>query len=345
MNANEKPVILLDPSPRKTEIIFSVEDKARLEQLGRVLWHDGPARATNEHIEQHLADAEALIGQTPMPAERLARAPRLRAIFNVEGNFLPNVDYAECYRRNIHVLSCAPAFAPAVAEMSLGLAIALARGIVSGDRAFRENAEVYGGASNLDTITLHGSTFGLIGCGNVGRAQLPLLRPFGGRVLAYDPWIHDHVLEEIGVIPVKLDALLRQARIVFIIAATTSENQHALGAGELAMLARGSAVILVGRAGVVEFDALLDAADCGHLRVGIDVFPEEPVPSTARARQTRNTILSAHRAGGLPDAYREIGKKVVDDLELILRGLPPQRMQRAISEITYRIRSKPIAER
>lgn len=345
VNSTEKPLILLDPSPRTIDLIFSPGDKARLEQLGHVLWHDGSARADDEHIERHLADATALIGQTPMPAERLARAPRLRAIFNVEGNFQPNVDYVECHRRNIHVLSCAPAFAPAVAEMALGLALASARGIVTGDAAFRAGNEVYSGASNRDCVLFRDQTFGLIGCGNVGRAILPLLRPFTGSVLVHDPWIHDHVLEDLGVKPAGLDELLRAATVIFIIAAATNENQGAIREAEFALMRRGTIVVLVGRAGVVDFNALLDAAESGHVRAAIDVFPNEPLPQDHRARRSANTVLSAHRAGGLPATYREVGRMVVDDLELVLRGLPPQRMQRAIPEITSRIRSKPIAER
>src|SRR6266511_534320 len=82
---NAEPVILLDPYPRPIDLIFSPQDKARLERLGRVLWHDG-APAAVEHIEQHLPTTVAIIGQTPMPRERLERAPQLQLIANVESN-------------------------------------------------------------------------------------------------------------------------------------------------------------------------------------------------------------------------------------------------------------------
>ena len=103
------------------------------------------------------------------------------------------------------------------------------------------------------------------------------------------------------------------------------------------MMKRGSVVVLVGRADVVDFDALLDAADSGHISAAIDVYPHEPVPPDHRVRTTANTVLSSHRCGGLPEAYRDIGRMVVDDLELILRDLPPQRMQSAGIEILRRL--------
>src|SRR5688500_19744515 len=76
MNENER-VILLDPHPRSIDLIFSAEDKARLERLGRVVWHDG-SPAADEHVERYLPEAFAVIGQTPLPRERLDRAPHLR---------------------------------------------------------------------------------------------------------------------------------------------------------------------------------------------------------------------------------------------------------------------------
>ena len=124
-SSSNAPVIILDPYPRKIDRIFDEPTKLRLEKLGRVLWHDGsPAPAG--HIDTHLPHAIALIGQSPLDKARLDRAPHLRAVFNVESKFLPNVDYAECERRGIPVLSTAPVYAQPVAELALAMAISLA---------------------------------------------------------------------------------------------------------------------------------------------------------------------------------------------------------------------------
>jgi phosphoglycerate dehydrogenase-like enzyme len=89
-------------------------------------------------LKKALPEAEIIIGQTDLPRERLERASKLRAIFNVEGNFLPNIDYDFCFSHGIRVLIASPAFAVAVAEMALALGLDLARGISQNDRAFRE---------------------------------------------------------------------------------------------------------------------------------------------------------------------------------------------------------------
>lgn len=338
------PIILLDPHPRSLDLIFSSQDKARLEQLGRVIWHEG-SPAPDTLIDQHLPNTVAIIGQTSLPRERLDRAPHLRMIANVESNFLPNVDYLECHRRNIYVVSTAPVFAQPVAELALGLALTAVRRIAEADAALRRGDEsLYGERDNYDSFLLHRRTLGLLGCGNLGRALLPLLRPFSRDILVHDPWIHPNVLRAMDVEPVDVDDLFARARVVFILAATTTENQGAIGARHFAAMQQGSVVVLVSRAGVVDFDALLDAAASNHIRAAIDVFPEEPIPADHRARHTPNTVLSAHRAGNIPEIWTGMGQMVVDDLELILRGLPPQRCQRANLETVTRLRSKPAGE-
>ena len=90
-----------------------------------------------ERFESFLPEMALLIGQSDMPKARLDRAPKLRAIINVETNFLQNVDYETCFERGIHVLAPGSAFAKPVAEMALGMAIDLCRGVTAADRAMR----------------------------------------------------------------------------------------------------------------------------------------------------------------------------------------------------------------
>jgi phosphoglycerate dehydrogenase-like enzyme len=343
MTAINRPVILLDPYPRPVDLIFDRQTKARLEALGDVIWHDGPP-ATPDHIDRHLPKTAILIGQSALPRERLDRAPHLRAVFNVESNFLPNIDYVECHRRGIHVLSTAPVFAKPVAEMALGLALSSARRIHEADAAIRSGREsLYGETDNHDSILLHQRTIALVGCGNVGRALLPLLRPFGGRIIVHDPWILPDLIREMGATPVSLDECFSQATVVFLLAATTTDNAGKIGRSQFCQMQQGGIVVLVSRAGIVNFNDLLDAAAAGQIRAAIDVWPEEPIPPDSRARYTPNTVLQAHRAGNIPEIWPWMGQMVVDDVEQILRGLPPLRCQRAQLETVAKLRSKPIS--
>ncbi len=342
-NVDAKNVILFDPHPRPLDLIFDVRTKARIEKLGTVVWHDGSAPASSEHIDHYLPETIALIGQSPMPKERLDRAPNLKVIFNVESNFLPNIDYAECHRRGIPVLATGPVFAKPVAEMALGLALASARRIHEADAAIRAGCEtLYGEGDNADSFLLSSKTLALVGFGNLGRALLPLIKPFGGEILVCDPWIHPSILLETGVTPATLDECFARANVVFLLAATTTENAGGINARYFSKMTQNAIVVLASRAGIVNFDDLLDAAGSGRIRAAIDVWPEEPIPQNHRARTTPNTLLQAHRAGNIPEIWPWMGQLVVDDIEQILKGFPPQRCQRAQWETVSRIRSKPV---
>jgi phosphoglycerate dehydrogenase-like enzyme len=338
-----EPIILLDPHPRRVGSIFDETTRKRLESLGRVIWHDGsPAPA--EHIDRFLPETVAIIGQTPLDRARLDRAPLLKAVFNVESNFLPNIDYAECHRRDIPVLSTAPVFARPVAEMALGMAISLARRIHEADAAIRAGREtLYGEGDNQDSILLHDRTMAVVGCGNVGRALLPLLRPFSRKILVCDPWIDAGALRDMDVIPATLEECFRESAVVFLAAAVTTENTGRIGSSYFQLMRPGGIVILASRAGIVNFDELLDAAASGRIRAGIDVWPDEPIPRNHRARTTPNTLLQAHRAGNIPEIWPLMGELVVGDLEDVLRGFPPRRCQRANLETVAKLRSKPVA--
>jgi phosphoglycerate dehydrogenase-like enzyme len=333
----ERPVVVLVPEPQRSSRIFTEAVRGELERRFTVIDLEGKPKG----LDDVLAEALAIVGQPDLPAARLQRAPRLRALLNVEGNFYQNVDYPLCFERGIYVLGCGPAYAQAVAEYSLGLALDLARGISREDRAFRANRERYVLEGNGDAVLLRHAAVGMIGFGNLGRALLPLLAAFRATVRVYDPWLPASVLEEAGAVPSGLAELLAESTFVFVLATVTEESENLLGGAQLDLLAPGARLVLVSRAPVVDYDALLDRAAAGRLLAAIDVWPEEPVPSDHRARELDGVVLSAHRAGGIPEAFYEIGRMVLDDLTLIARGLPPVRMQIASRELVARYRNRP----
>jgi phosphoglycerate dehydrogenase-like enzyme len=333
-------VILVDPLPRTLDMICDAPTRARLETLGELVVCDG-ARMPAAVVERHLPEAVAIVGQTDLPAERLARAPRLRAVVNVEGNFLPNVDYAAARARGVHVLCASPAFAVPVAEAALGMAIDLARGIGAADRAMRAGREAWGLESNTGAFLLSGSDVGIVGFGDLGQALGLMLAPLGCRVRVHDPWLPELEIRRAGAEPCALDELLAASRVVFVFAAATSDNQGFLGERELRLIGDG-VLLLMSRAGVVDFDALVRVVGEGRLRAAVDVFPEEPLAADHPARGLDGLLLSPHRAGGMPEAFLEIGRLAVGDLELVLRGLPPRLCKRAEAETVGRMRSRPV---
>ena len=294
------PLILVDPLPRTLDMICDPEVRARLEALGRLEVSDG-APMDPETVDALLPEAVAVIGQTDLPAARIAAAPRLRVVINVEGNFLPNVDYAACRARGIHVLCASPAFAAAVAESALGMAIDLARGIGAADRAMRAGREAYGLDANAGAFLLTGSPVGIVGFGDLGRALRRLLVAFGCPVRVFDPWLPAEAIRREGAEPAALDDLLAASRIVFVLAAATSDNAGFLGERELRLIPPGGVLALMSRAGVVDFDALVRIVAEGRLRAAVGVPRDRP----ARGRRPRARAARAAPGAVPPGGGRD----------------------------------------
>jgi phosphoglycerate dehydrogenase-like enzyme len=337
--------VLVDPHFRRMEEIFAPEDRARLDAVAQVRWGRDDPMPRGE-ARAALEDAAAVVcSGWRYGDEALEHAANLRAILDVSGGFPRELDYQRCFARGIRVLSCAPAFGPQVAEMALGMALACCRQICVGDRAMRAGEERWLHAGNQDTFQLYGQPVGLIGYGGLARALRPLLAPFGCALAAYDPWLSDGYLRSQGVEPVALERLLETSRVIFVLATPSAENRALLGRELLERVQPGAVLVLISRAHVVDFDALTELVLAGRFRVAIDVFPTEPLPLDHAIRTAPGAVLSAHRAGSVPDGLHEIGRMVVDDLEAILAGLPPQRLQRAEPELVARYGSNRVPPR
>ena len=332
--------VIAAPHPQALETVFPGELMQELRKMVHLV-HLGNDPVDYTALDAGLEDAVALIGQMDLPKERLKRAPGLKAVFNVEGNFYQNIDYDYCFQNNIHVLNCGGAYSLAVAEMALGMALDLARGISREDRKFRNGKEVYLADGCLDSVLLSGAEVSFIGFGNLGRAMLKLLAPFHCSIRIYDPWLPEDVIREAGCIPVSLEDALSSPRFIFVFAGVTRENQGFLSGEKLKLIRKDAYFLLLSRAAVVDFEALCSLTAGGAFTASTDVFPQEPLSLDHPARSNENLLLSAHRAGGIPQAFRLIGRMVLDDLGLILKGLPPVRMQKAQWETVKSFASKP----
>ncbi len=332
--------VLYDPDPRKTDHIFSAEKLALFRSGHLVTEWQGEDR--DAFYARYLPTTDILISQQPMGRDRLDMAANLRVIFNVETNFLPNIDYEECFRRGIHVLTPGAVFALPVAEMALGMALSLARNIHGEHAAFQQGQEKWLFAGNRQSELLSGSTVGFVGFGDLGRSLHHLLAPFSVRVQVYDPWLPDGHLLRLGVQPAPFETVMRENRFVFVMAAITTENAHLINADALALMQPGAMLLLMSRAAAADFGALCEAARAGRIRVATDVFPVEPAPQDDPIRQVPNILFSPHRAGALPLALREIGERVLEDMDLITRGLAPVACRRAERETVARFRSMPV---
>jgi phosphoglycerate dehydrogenase-like enzyme len=334
--APQRRKVIVDPFFRSMDDIFSPHEAERLTDLAEVVWgRDEPMPL--EQFEAAVTDAVAVISGGWRYGQVLDRADELRAIISVSGGWPPELDYEGCFARGIRVLSVAPAFAAAVAEMALALALASARDVVAQDRAMRGAEERFlNDARTLDTSLLFGRRVGFVGFGNIGRQLRRLLEPFGCEFRAFDPWLTDAYLREERVEPAGLEQLLESSRVVFVLATPTTDNAALLSRDLLELVRPDAVLVLVSRAHVVDFDALTELVLAGRFRAAIDVFPHEPLDADHPIRTATHAVLSPHRAGLVQEALWEIGRLIVDDLDAIIHGLPPRRLQAAEPELAAR---------
>ena len=334
--APERRRVIVDPHFRGMSEIFSSADAERLAELFHVVWgRDDPMPL--DEFEAALPGTLAVVSSGWRYGPILDRADELRAILTVGGGWPPEIDYADCERRGIRVLSAGPAFASAVAEMALAFALACSRNIAAEDRAMRAGAELFlSNADDLDTFHLFGKRVGFVGFGNIGRQLRRLLEPFACELQAYDPWLTDAFLQEEGVQPTALVELLETSRFVFVLASPSSENDALLSRELLELVPADAVFVLASRAHVVDFDALTELVLAGRFRAAIDVYPSEPLAVEHPIRGAAGAVLSPHRAGLTKEALWEIGSRVVDDLDAIAKGLPPRRLQAAEPELASR---------
>lgn len=330
--------VIVDPSFRRMDEIFSPQDQLRLRDLVDVIWgRDEPMPM--EDFLAALPAADFVICADWRYGDVLDQARQLKAIITVSGAFPLRLDYEFCYRNRIRVLSAAPAFARQVAEFALGMAIASARDIALGDREMRAGTEEYLHRGNVGAFMLYDKPVGMIGYGSLARELHKLLQPFNVTISAYDPWLSDGYLRRQGLAPLSLEELLAHSRFIFVLASPTAENQ-AMITRELLELVQPDAVFaLISRAHVVDFAALTELVLAGRFKLATDVFPTEPLEPDHPIRAAEGALLSAHRAGSVAEAMYELGEMALDDLEALVKGLPPRRLQSAEPELSGRYAS------
>lgn len=335
-----KPLVISAPDPRTLDLIFSPDALQSLRARYEIVEIEPDELA--DLPPETLAGARYIIGQPAIDESTLEAMRSLRCVLNVESNLLNNMPYERLFERGIHVVTTGAVFAEPVAELGCAMALNLARGIVDADLDFRQGRELWGGDGNASARLLSGSEVGIIGFGDLGKALNRVLSGFRARIRVFDPWLPPSMLREQGVEPADLATVLGQSDFVFVVASVTSENEGFLGAEAFASMRKGAAFILLSRAGVVDFDALMAAVRSGHIVAASDVFPDEPLAADHPVRSLPGFLRSAHRAGALDVAFKRMGDMVLEDMDLMDRGLPPMRCKRAERETVARMRSKPV---
>ena len=272
-------------------------------------------------LREVLPDVEVLLVRTEkLPAAALAAAPRLRFVQRV-GIGVDGIDLEAATAAGIPVFNTAGGNIHTVAEMTLALALAVARQIPHWD------AEVRAGrfaTRELNPGTqLHGKTWGVIGLGSIGGEVARLARAaLGMRVLAYHPSRAADWVAERGAEPVaEVAELMSRSDVVSLHVPRTASTRGLVGAEQLQAMRPRSILVNMSRGGVVDEAALVDVLRARRIGgAAIDVFEEEPPPPEHPLFSLDNVVLSPHRGGRTVEATELQGAQAVQHVIEMLRA-------------------------
>jgi phosphoglycerate dehydrogenase-like enzyme len=295
-------------------------DLRRLAPYGTVALHTTRAAGRAE-LFARIATADALINvrsYTALDDEAFAAAPRLKLV-SILGTGTDNVDLAAARRRGISVTNTPGVGAPSVAELTIGLILAVTRGIPVSDARVRQ-----GTWQHVEGPELEGKTLGLLGLGAIGERVARLGRGFGMRVIAWS-FAHDPArAERLGVELVERDDVFRLADIVSVHLRNTPEVRGLVGARELALMRPSGYLVNTARGALVDQDALAAALRAGQLAgAGLDVFVEEPLPPERNPfHDLTNVVLMPHAGAVTREANARSRAMPVDNIIAYLEGRP-----------------------
>ena len=270
---------------------------------------------THDDVAQHpgglpaaLADADGLIVRSAVQVDEalLASAPKLRVIGRA-GVGVDNIDADAATRHGIVVMNTPGANAIAVAELTIGLMLALARELP------RANSTMHAGKwekKSLGGSELRGKTLGILGLGRIGLEVARRARSFGMEIIGHDPFVAAPVARENEIRLVAVDELFRTSDYLTLHVGLTPQTSGIVNATTLATMKPTARIINCARGELID-DAALVAALCAGKLAGaaLDVFAKEPLKDSAYYGLDR-VLLTPHIAGSTAEAQEAVGVQI-----------------------------------
>jgi len=233
-----------------------------------------------------------------------------------------NVDVEAATRHGIQVTYVPDYCLDEVADHTIALLLAYARGVVEAAQSVREGAWTFPQAVAVHRIA--GRRLGLLGLGRIGRRVADRARAFGLQVSAYDPFVREW--DAVGVERAADEAaVVAEADYVSLHAPLTPENRHLVGERTLGLMNRSPLVLNTARGGLVDLEAATRALETGRLGgLALDVTEVEPLPADHPLRRHPRAIITPHMAFYSVEAQVELRRRVADEVARALRGEAPR---------------------
>lgn len=284
------------------------------------------ASDNEEDIIQAIQDKDVFVVRSnPLVTARIIEhAPRLKVIAR-PGVGTDNIDKKACEARGIQIINTPEASAGSVAELTIGLALALLRHLYVTCAFLKEGKWV---KSKYTGKTIEGKTWGVIGFGSIGRRVAEIVKAMRAEVIAYDPYVPEEEFTRRGVKRAfRLEELLERSDIVSLHVVLNNETRGLLSAEMLRKMKRGAYLINTSRGKVIDQKALLEVLRDGHLAgVALDVYETEPpLEQDLELLAQENVICTPHIGGSTEEAFLNATEILVNKLKAFFRpgeGVP-----------------------
>lgn len=248
-----------------------------------------------------------VLSNIPYRKDVIEKCPALKKIC-VAFTGVDHIDLAYCAERGIEVKNCAGYSTVAVADLTFGLVLSLARNIPACDRACRDGKTKDG----LVGFELAGKKFGIVGLGAIGSRVADIAHAFGCEVFAYTRTPKNHP----NVTLVDKETLFSTCDIVSLHTPLNDSTRVLVGEKELSWMKPTAYLINTARGGVVDTPALVDALRNHRIAgAGIDVFDmEPPIPSDYQLNKLPNVVVTPHVAFATKQAFEKRAVIIADNL-------------------------------
>ena len=276
--------------------------------------------ATGQSLLEAVADADALIVRSGTEVDRAVfEAADDMVIVGRAGIGVDNIDVEAATDHGVIVANAPEGNVRAAAEHTVAMTFAVARSIPQAHARLKAGEWAKGDYLGRE---LNGATLGVVGLGRVGQEVAKKLDALGMTVVAYDPYISEERAERIGAELADLDDCLDLADVLTIHTPLTDETRGLIGEDELARLA-GGFLINVGRGGIVDEDALVDAVANGTLAgAALDVFSEEPLPADSPLLDHDEIVVTPHLGASTEAAQEDVATSTAEQVVAALTGEP-----------------------
>ncbi|MFC1902734.1 C-terminal binding protein [Chloroflexota bacterium] len=292
---------------------------------------------TEDEVIAAAYDADVLIvvpAYRPIPRKIIERLPKCRYILDLISGY-DAIDIETATEHGILVTNMPDLFYQEVSDHTMALILACSRQIVALNQLAKRGEWV---ANPMDSKfgweiwpklnRLQGQTLGLIGFGRVAHSLVPKARGFGMRIITFDPYISQSVLEKFGVECVELDQLLRESDFVSILIPLTSETRGMLKLADFQKMKPTAYIINTARGPIIDRKSLYAALTQGIIAgAGLDVTDPEPsTPENNPLLSLENIIITAHNAGVGKMAFADLVRLVPEQVFKVARGEWPHNL-------------------